>query len=335
MPAWDPAVAVGLAVSAIVSIVGPVVLAFALWRRGAPLAAWGWGALTFVVSQMVLRLPWQVPLGVWLGPRIAGDPIATTAWIAASSLTAGLFEETGRWLAYRLVWKPRDTLGGVMLGAGHGGVESILLVGVNLAGSLVLYVALSRGATLGLPAGSIPAIEAQLAGLTPGLALLGGIERIAAWGAHIGFSLLVLEGVRLGRRSWLGSAIGAHAALNFLGVMVAKHVGPFFGEAVTVALAVLVLVLALHRSGRHRSLYARHVDVLGANAYLSRPWAELEKEKHGYWSNPARTPTERIEAAEALREHAKAVCPGWPSARDREEDLAHHVALRRRLGAVR
>jgi hypothetical protein len=38
-----------------------------------------------------------------------------------------------------------------------------------------------------------------------------------------------------------------------------------------------------------------------------------------------------LEAARALREHARKVRPDWPTARDREDDLAHHVALKQRI----
>ena len=38
-----------------------------------------------------------------------------------------------------------------------------------------------------------------------------------------------------------------------------------------------------------------------------------------------------LEAARVLREHARKVRPDWPTARDRNEDLAHHVALKRRI----
>ena len=38
-----------------------------------------------------------------------------------------------------------------------------------------------------------------------------------------------------------------------------------------------------------------------------------------------------LEAARELREHARKVRPDWPTARDREADLAHHVALKRRI----
>jgi len=38
-----------------------------------------------------------------------------------------------------------------------------------------------------------------------------------------------------------------------------------------------------------------------------------------------------LQAAQGLREYARKVRPDWPTVRDRAEDLAHHVALKRRL----
>ncbi len=246
---FDAGVAAGLSVSAVVAVGGPLVLALVLWRKlGASPKAWLFGALTFVVSQLVLRLPWQIPLNAWLAPKIADDTAATFGWIAVSALTAGLFEETGRWFAYRWLWKDRSTLGGVMLGAGHGGIESILLVGLSLVSSVVVYVALSHGVTLGIPAEVLPKVEAQFAPVTPALALMGGVERIAAWALHIACSLLVLEGARSGLKRWLLLSIGVHAALNLVAVGVTKAVNPFAGEAATVVFAGLALFLALRRS---------------------------------------------------------------------------------------
>lgn len=41
-----------------------------------------------------------------------------------------------------------------------------------------------------------------------------------------------------------------------------------------------------------------------------------------------------LEAGRILREHARRVRPDWPTKRDRDEDLAHHLELRRRLDLV-
>jgi hypothetical protein len=42
-----------------------------------------------------------------------------------------------------------------------------------------------------------------------------------------------------------------------------------------------------------------------------------------------------LEAARALREQVRKIRPDWPTARDRDEDFAHHVALKRRIDARR
>lgn len=77
------------------------------------------------------------------------------------------------------------------------------------------------------------------------------------------------------------------------------------------------------------------MDRLGARAYVARPWAALQREKRRYWSGAARTPAERIAIAEGLREHARSLHPDWPTGRDRAEDLAHHIELKRLLSAVK
>jgi uncharacterized membrane protein YhfC len=64
---FDPVAATGLALAAAICLIGPILLA--LWwhrRTGAPFRALGAGALVFFVSQLVLRLPWQIPLGRWV-----------------------------------------------------------------------------------------------------------------------------------------------------------------------------------------------------------------------------------------------------------------------------
>jgi len=64
---FDPVAATGLAVAAGLCLVGPIVACLWWYRRsGAPLAAFGAGALVFLVSQVILRLPWQIPPGRWV-----------------------------------------------------------------------------------------------------------------------------------------------------------------------------------------------------------------------------------------------------------------------------
>jgi uncharacterized membrane protein YhfC len=116
----------------------------ALWwhrRSGAPLRALGIGALVFFVSQVVLRLPWQIPLGRW----VQGHSEWLVPFLFFSSLTAALFEETGRWLGYRhLLTSERSRRVAIMFGLGHGALDfwKIQLAALERASAIAVHVGL-------------------------------------------------------------------------------------------------------------------------------------------------------------------------------------------------
>jgi hypothetical protein len=58
--------------------------------------------------------------------------------------------------------------------------------------------------------------------------------------------------------------------------------------------------------------------------------AALKREHHARRHRASRGAA-GLQAAQALREHARKVRPDWPTARDRREDFAHHVALKRKI----
>jgi len=228
---FHPAVAVSLGVSAAVALLGPVVLALLAWRRlHTRWLAWLAGAGTFFVFQLVLRVPWVAALSAALGPTLKGSTALSTAYIVFLSFTAGLFEETGRWVAYRFVWKDRAAKNALMLGLGHGGFESMVLVGLSIAGSLFLYVALSHGVELPIPEAALGELEKQLSALTPLNALAGGVERLSAMAMHAGCSLLVFQVFRRGQLRWLWLSMGVHTTMNIVGVLLAKHAGVWISE---------------------------------------------------------------------------------------------------------
>jgi uncharacterized membrane protein YhfC len=98
-----------------------------------------------------------------------------------------------------------------MYGAGHGGIESIFLVGANVLS--VGVILLTNPATI--PASQLAAIEA-----TPlYLPFVGFYERIMAIIIQISLSVVVLESFRKRDMRYLAAAILIHFALNFLVVM--------------------------------------------------------------------------------------------------------------------
>lgn len=247
----DPYVVAGLSASAALALLGPPLAVLVFRRRtGAPWAALGIGALTFFVSQVVLRLPWQVGLGVWLKDDFAKSPALLLGWVVLSCLTAGLFEETGRYVAFKkLLTKEHSWRSGVMFGLGHGGLEAMLLIGLTLAANTVVYVLLASGVPLPLPPEALAAVEQQFAAVTPGLALMGGLERVSSMCVHVGLSLAVLRAVQTRSPRWYAAAIAFHAASNFAGVEVTRRFGAYAGEAAIAvfALAALAFVFAERR----------------------------------------------------------------------------------------
>lgn len=157
------------------------------------------GALAFIISQIVIRIP---ILSLVL-PRFAWfEAMQYNPWIYGLFLggTAALFEETARWIAMRFCMKGRKSLGnGLSYGLGHGGIEAMLLIGINYIVGLGLVLT-GNGSLFPISAGNI---------------FMGSIERIFAMAFHIGASLIVLYGIRVGKQGrYLLLAILLHTVLD-------------------------------------------------------------------------------------------------------------------------
>ena len=71
-----------------------------------------------------------------------GQKIKSNIWLYAlyGGAMAGLFEETGRWIAFKTVLKKRQgkNANALMYGAGHGGFEAAMIVGTAMISNLVM-----------------------------------------------------------------------------------------------------------------------------------------------------------------------------------------------------
>lgn len=177
------------------------------------------GALAFFISQIVIRIPiltMVLPYMMWF------IKLSMNSWLYGLflGLTAGLFEEGARLIFIKLLCKRnRRYVDGIAFGLGHGGIEAIILVGVNLISMLVYFIAINSGTFDSLMARLDPAyvtaIYDQCIGLTAFDAALTGIERIMAVGAHIGMTVIILTGIKKNRSFlYLIIAILVHTALD-------------------------------------------------------------------------------------------------------------------------
>src|SRR5690554_5410572 len=117
-----------MAVSALLAGVLPIVLIVHFYiREKYSLKAVVVGALAFFISQMVLRIPLINILSVQPWWQALAANFFMLAIIL--SFTAGLFEETARYIGFRFVLKNKlSWKTGLAFGLGHGGIESVMLI---------------------------------------------------------------------------------------------------------------------------------------------------------------------------------------------------------------
>ena len=149
--------------------------------------------------------------------------------------------------------EPTTALPGVAYGAGHGGVEMLIIFGITMISNLVLSVMINSGQADTLIASApaeaqeqVQAQFAQLASVTPGALLIGFWERLSALVLHLGLSLMVWTAVRRGGK-WLWlfpAAILLHALVDGVAVILSKSV-----SMVSVELIILAMALAVGAMG--------------------------------------------------------------------------------------
>ena len=169
-------------------------------------------------------------------------------------LSAGVWEESFRYFAYR--WWAKDARSfdkALMLGAGHGGIEAILL------GIYVLYIFLQMAALRNMDLAQAFSPE-QAATLQQQLqvywsvpwytTLAGALERFNALIFHLTASVLVLQVFLRKQMRWLWLAIFWHAALDALAVGLASR-GILVVEGMLAAFTLVNVgvLYALRRSG--------------------------------------------------------------------------------------
>lgn len=176
------------------------------------------GASVFFVSQVLIRLPLLSFISTQEWYKSIASNVAVLAVFLG--LTAGLFEEAGRFIAMKyfmkdnLKWKD-----GLAFGLGHGGIESILLVGMANLSNIVLSFMINAGVfdmmvKAKLPAEAVGQIKSILIGLAPITFLAGGYERIMAMIIQIAFSMLVLYSVKAKKPMCLLYAILLHGIVD-------------------------------------------------------------------------------------------------------------------------
>src|SRR5262245_9700280 len=101
---------IGLTIAAIVfEVLLPLALALIARRRlGVGWRYFGYGALIFFLFQLISRVPATLAIQAAIGPQLQASRTLLLAWLVIASLTAGLFEEVGRYVGYRWLMRREE-----------------------------------------------------------------------------------------------------------------------------------------------------------------------------------------------------------------------------------
>ena len=233
--------------NALLMIAMPLALGVYLYRRlGTGWRLFGVGALTFIASQLL-----HIPFNIWvLNPfiRWLDESMASAATLIAAALllglSAGIFEEAARYLVYRFRLKDRrdrSWANALMFGAGHGGIESIMIGVWVLYGFIQLYAYKDANLEKLIPIDQVEIARTQVDlfwSLPWYGAILGAVERAATLCFHISATVLVLQVFLRKNRIWLFAAIGWHALFDAMAVVASQTWSIYVTEALIVTAGI-------------------------------------------------------------------------------------------------
>ena len=226
---------------------------------GFPIALWVWlhksakrdglsvakavltGALGFFVPQLVIRATLLMLFGEKLYSAM-GESMALYGLFLA--LTAGLFETAGRLLVFKFLlpkqyaWKT-----GLAAGIGHGGCESMLLIGMTYVNNLMIAMILRSGDASALA----PEVRDVMLAVPPTDFLAAGVERLSTICFHVALSVLLLWFLR-GGRTWagFGAVTLLHTAVDYGAIMMQQAGGSVWMiEGALLAVAAVSVWFAL------------------------------------------------------------------------------------------
>jgi uncharacterized membrane protein YhfC len=237
-----------LIVNALLMIALPIGVVLVQRRtRGAAWRLFALGAASFALSQAV-HLPL---LGAWQSATRSGalPSFGATADAVVLGLLAALCEEPARWLVLRFATKERGRDAALALGAGHGGLEAIMLGVLALVGALNV-MALGHATVADLVGSGVSADAAETAIDQVRVALAmpwydaigGAVERAIAIPLHVADSVLVTASMRRRQPALFALAVIAHAAADTIAVGLVGLHQP--GWLVEVELGALLLPFA-------------------------------------------------------------------------------------------
>ena len=177
------------------------------------------GVLCFTIMQLFLRIPLlrYVAAQAWYTEERRLHPLLIIAGIA---LSAGLFEEIGRWI-FMKKGKLKSRADCIAFGIGHGGIEALVLVGLNVV----------------------------LLGSQPQT----GIERLSAMLLQVSLTVFVWYGLCHKQKSRLLMVIFLHGLIDFFtAYLQMKQMDIWTIEWIVCGISLLLAAISLYVLGKEK-----------------------------------------------------------------------------------
>ena len=218
------------------------------------------GAATWFVFAVILE---SIPKAFLFNPATSlGQTVMCNAvlFTLCGCLLAGVFEEVGRYVAFKTVLRKRTNREtGISHGIGHGGFEAAFLLcsmGIqyisyaSMINSGTFDTLISQAQAAGADVSSLTALPQQLATMTFVTILLTMFERVYAMILHVGLSILVFNSVKKSKIGLLFLSILLHAIFDAPAALYQFGILNFYvTEVIGAAFAVVFFVIV------YRTLY--------------------------------------------------------------------------------
>lgn len=210
------------------------------------------GVFTFIIFVKVLE---QIPHYFFIIQKnVISEAInnSTFLYVIYGISMAGIFEEIGRYIAFRFFLKNyKNPLTSISFGIGHGGIENIIVAGVGyfeLAtigkmvndGTIEQLYEMSKGneSTIAQIKGIVSTVE----NFELYFCFLGIMERIAATIAHIIFSVFVYKGVIENSKRYVAFAIILHSFFDIAPALYQKNAISLLAAEIAIFVITSILV---------------------------------------------------------------------------------------------
>ena len=229
---------IGIALQAVFGLGLPAALYLFLRRKYSCRTKPFWiGCGVMLIFALVLeQAAHSAILSTAFGQRLAANPILLAVY---GGFMAALFEEGGRFIAFRYILKDDDPHSALMYGAGHGGFEAFAVLFLAALSNFACIEAVRAGETDAMLYTSVNALISTPFYMYP-MALL---ERCSALCAQIGLSVTMYFGVKR-KHIWIALAALMHFALDALSVILQTVLPVWLLELIVCGMAALIALTA-------------------------------------------------------------------------------------------